>query len=79
MATGVVKWFNAVIGYGMIQRDDDAPPVFVDIEAIERAGLTRLYKGQRLAFDVVFEGGREAATTLTLLEPAGGEPSKPGS
>lgn len=73
MATGVVKWFNAVTGYGMIQPDDGSQVVFVDIDAVERAALAGLRKGQKLAFDVVLERGRTAATNLKLLEAAEGE------
>ncbi len=73
MATGVVKWFNAVTGYGMIQPDDGSQAVFVDIGAVERAGLPVLRKGQKLAFDVVSERGRNAAANLKLLEAAEGE------
>lgn len=73
LATGVVKWFNAVTGYGMIQPDDGSQVVFVDIGAVERAALAGLRKGQKLAFDVVLERGRTAATNLKLLEAAEGE------
>jgi cold shock protein len=72
LPTGVVKWFNTITGYGMIQPDDGSQAVFVDIDALERAGLTELRKRQRIAFDVVFERGRDAATNLKLLEAADG-------
>jgi cold shock protein len=70
---GTVKWFNAAAGYGMIQPDDGSQAVVVDIRAVERAGLSGLSKGQKLAFEVVFERGRNAATNLKLLEPAESE------
>jgi cold shock protein len=79
LPTGVVKWFNNVTGYGMIQPDDGSHALFVDLDAVERAGLTELRKGQKLAFDVVFERGRDAATNLKPLEAAEGEAPKAGS
>jgi cold shock protein len=73
VATGVVKWFNPVVGYGMVQPDDGSPAVLVDSEAVERAGLAMLRRGQRVAFDVVFEHRRNLARNLKLLETAESE------
>jgi cold shock protein len=75
LATGSVKWFNVLMGYGMIQPDDGSQAVFVDSGAVERAGLPGLRKGQKLAFDIVFERGRNAAANLKLLEAAESEGS----
>ena len=36
MATGTVKWFNPVKGYGFIQPDDGSKDAFVHISAVER-------------------------------------------
>jgi cold shock protein len=70
LATGSVKWFNLITRYGMIEPDDGSQAVFVDSGAVERAGLSGLRKGQRLAFDIVSERRRSVATNLKLLEPA---------
>jgi cold shock protein len=77
LAKGSVKWFNLVTGYGMIEPDDGSQAVFVDSGAVERAGLSGLRKGQKLAFDIVSERGRSAAANLRLLEPA--EPAESGA
>ena len=45
MATGIVKWFNAIKGYGFIQPDNGGKDVFVHISAVERAGLSNLNEG----------------------------------
>ena len=37
--TGTVKFFNGERGYGFIKPDDGGRDVFVDITAVERAGL----------------------------------------
>ncbi|HUK08835.1 MAG TPA: cold-shock protein [Stellaceae bacterium] len=64
MATGTVKWFNPVKGYGFIQPSDGGRDVFVHISAVERAGLGSLTEGQRVSFDVTTERGKQAATNL---------------
>ena len=50
MATGTVKWFDKVKGYGFIQPDDGSKDVFVHISAVERAGLDGLSDGQKVRF-----------------------------
>ena len=38
MATGTVKWFNSVKGYGFIQPSDGSKDAFVHISAVEQGG-----------------------------------------
>ena len=40
-ATGTVKFFNAMKGFGFIQRDDGQPDAFVHISAVERPAWSR--------------------------------------
>src|SRR5919112_520460 len=51
-ASGTVKFFNAMKGFGFIQRDDGQPDAFVHISAVERAGIPTLHEGDRLEFDL---------------------------
>ena len=68
-ATGTVKFFNAMKGFGFVQRDDGQPDAFVHISAVERAGMTNLNEGDRLTFDIeVDRRGKFAAVNLLPLE-----------
>ena len=63
--TGTVKFFNAMKGFGFIQRDDGQADAFVHISAVERAGMTSLNEGDRLEFDIeVDRRGKYAAVNL---------------
>jgi len=65
-ASGTVKFFNAMKGFGFIQRDDGQPDAFVHISAVERAGMTNLNEGDRLEFELeVDRRGKYAAVNLT--------------
>jgi CspA family cold shock protein len=67
-ASGTVKFFNAMKGFGFIQRDDGQPDAFVHISAVERAGMTNLNEGDRLEFELeVDRRGKYAAVNLTSL------------
>lgn len=64
-ATGTVKFFNAMKGFGFISRDDGQPDAFVHISAVERAGMATLNEGDRLQFDIeVDRRGKFAAVNL---------------
>jgi cold shock protein len=68
-ATGTVKFFNAMKGFGFVQRDDGQPDAFVHISAVERAGLSGLNEGDRLSFDIeVDRRGKNAAVNLVPSE-----------
>jgi CspA family cold shock protein len=66
VATGIVKWFNSIKGYGFIQPDTGGKDVFVHISAVERAGYTGLAEGAKVSFDVVPNRGKESAENLKI-------------
>lgn len=67
-ATGTVKFFNAMKGFGFVSRDDGQPDVFVHISAVERAGLHGLNEGDKIEFDIEVDGrGKYAAVNLTAM------------
>ena len=67
-ATGTVKFFNSMKGFGFIQRDDGQPDAFVHISAVERAGIPTLNEGDRLEFEIeVDRRGKFAAVNLQSI------------
>ncbi len=65
MASGTVKWFDPVKGYGFIQPEDGSKDAFVHISAVERAGLSGLREGQKVTYDLVpGRNGKSAAENL---------------
>lgn len=68
-ATGTVKFFNAMKGFGFVQRDDGQPDAFVHISAVERAGMANLNEGDRLEFEIeVDRRGKYAAVNLVPIQ-----------
>lgn len=64
-ATGTVKFFNGMKGFGFITRDDGQADAFVHISAVERSGLRGLQEGDRLEFDIeVDRRGKYSAVNL---------------
>ena len=68
-ATGTVKFFNAMKGFGFLVRDDGQPDAFVHISAVERSGLAGINEGERYEFDIeVDRRGKYSAVNLVPLE-----------
>jgi CspA family cold shock protein len=63
---GIVKWFNGQKGHGFIQPDGGGKDVFLDISAVERAGLSSLPEGAKVTFDIVPNKGKESAENLRV-------------
>ena len=69
MPTGTVKWFNTTKGYGFIAPDDGSKDAFVQISAVERAGLRTLQEGQRVRYELRPGGnGKFSAEDLSAAE-----------
>ena len=58
---GKVKWFDAVKGYGFINRNSDNEDIFVHYSQIMENGYRSLEEGQEVKFDLAqTEGGLQA-------------------
>ena len=68
MKTGTVKWFNTRKGYGFIKPVDGGFDVYVQIDAVERAGLAELQAGQTIHFETVVDQ-RTGETFATMIKP----------
>jgi CspA family cold shock protein len=60
---GTVKWFTLEKGMGFVEVDGGGKDVFVHISVVERAQLSSLAEGQRVAMRVVeTQKGRQAVS-----------------
>jgi cold shock protein len=69
MNMGTVKFYNAQKGFGFIQPDDGGKDVFVHATALERAGMSGLVEGQKVAFDTQ-EDRRTGKTAVGNIKAA---------
>ena len=68
-ATGTVKFFNTMKGFGFITRDDGKEDAFVHISAVERSGVTGINEGDRFEFDLeVDRRGKYSAVNLVPVQ-----------
>jgi cold shock protein len=66
VASGTVKWFNGLKGYGFIQPDGGGKDVFVHISAVEKAGLDGLPDNAKITYDIITDRGKQSAGNLRL-------------
>ena len=64
--SGIVKWFDAVRGFGFVAPEDGGRDVFVHASALRRSGLETLTTGQLVRMDVQEAPRGLEAVTLTL-------------
>ena len=68
MPTGIVRFFDAKLGFGFIRPDDGSKDLFVHAGTVKRAGLPALREHQKLSYGVRSElDGRRSAVDLKAL------------
>lgn len=61
---GVVRWYNAVKGFGFIGPDDGGKDIFVHVTALTRSGVPTLTEGQ--AVMVVYSQGQKGPEARSI-------------
>ena len=64
---GTVKFYAAEKGFGFIMRDRGGKDIFVHASALNRAGISELAEGQRVAVDMVEGGKGPEAVSIRLI------------
>lgn len=67
MATGVVRFFNAAKGFGLITPDLGGPAIFANSSSIRTPGVKKLMATQRVEFDVVESAEGQSANNIRTL------------
>ncbi|MEY1661915.1 cold-shock protein [Isoalcanivorax beigongshangi] len=70
MATGKVKWFNNVKGYGFIRPDEGGDDLFVHYSYIQMKGYRSLKAGQPVEYEQQEANKGFHATNLKLVGDA---------
>jgi cold shock CspA family protein len=65
--TGIVEWYDAMRGVGIIRPDDGTAPCGVRSDTLRDCGISSLTAGDRVRFQIRDEAGQRTATDLALL------------
>ena len=68
MATGKVKFFDEMKGYGFITPSDGTKDVFVHMSDLQAQGLSSLSENQDVEYSLTEERGKTKATDITILK-----------
>ncbi len=67
MASGKVKFFNIMKGYGFIEPTEGEKDVFVHISDLQGTGLSFLRENQEVEYSLTEERGKTKATDIKIL------------
>jgi CspA family cold shock protein len=74
MATGTVKWFSNVRGYGFIVPDGGGEDLFVHYSGIAAEGFKTLDQGDRVAYEI--REGRRGPEAFAVVRIAARAPER---
>ncbi|HHV3061647.1 TPA: cold shock-like protein CspB [Escherichia coli] len=66
--TGLVKWFNADKGFGLISPVDGSKDVFVHFSAIQNDNYRTLFEGQKVTFSIESGAKGPAAANVIITD-----------
>ena len=69
MASGKVRFFNTLKGWGFVTPDSGGQDVFLHVKELRKAGVTTVAEGQALTFQV--EPGKEGKPRAINVEVRG--------
>ena len=69
MATGMVKWFNDVKGFGFIEPEGGGDDVFAHFSAVQMDGFRTLKQGSKVSYEVVDGPKGKLAQNICSLQP----------
>jgi cold shock protein len=67
MATGIVRFFNASKGFGLITPDTGGAPIFAHQSAIRTPGVKKLKPADRVEYEMVTRPEGVAADNIRVL------------
>jgi CspA family cold shock protein len=79
VATGTVKWFNDVKGFGFIEPEGGGEDIFAHFSAIQMEGFRTLKQGSRVSYDTVDGPKGKLAQNICTLTSAATAPENANS
>ena len=67
MATGIVKFFDIMKGYGFIKPSQGGDDVFVHISSLQGTGMSFLKENQEVEYSLMEERGKTKATDIRIV------------
>jgi CspA family cold shock protein len=67
MATGIVKFFDIMKGYGFIKPSQGGDDVFVHISSLQSTGMSFLSENQVVEYSLMEERGKTKVTDIRIV------------
>ena len=67
MINGKIKWFNPKKGYGFIQNEKEGKDIFLNVSALEEAGINTLQEGEAVSYEIGENRGKDTAINIKKI------------